>query len=88
MLDGIIIKQTIHQAAPDELVPFPFGLEEKRAAKWLVQKRKLATVKLGRRVYARRSDVLALVETLASDEPANDAPDTYAAVVARSRGKR
>lgn len=51
--------------APDELVAFPFGLEGK-AAKALVRNGTLPTARIGRRTYARRSDVLALVEKLAS----------------------
>ena len=54
---------------PDELVAFPFGFE-RRAASALVRQGKLATKKIGRRSYARRSDVLALVEV-----PAKAAPD-------------
>jgi hypothetical protein len=45
---------------PDELVPFPFGFE-RRAAQALVREGRLATTKIGRRTYARRSAVLALV---------------------------
>ncbi len=53
----------------DELVAFPFGLEA-RAARALVRARTLPTRKIGRRVYARRSDLLALVdETPARSQP-------------------
>lgn len=48
----------------DELVAFPFGLEV-AAARALVRDGVLKAAKLGRRLYARRSDVLALVDRLA-----------------------
>jgi hypothetical protein len=67
----------------DELVPFPFGFE-RRAASTLVRQGKLASTKIGRRTYARRSDVLALVSDTAM--PAADAPPlaTDAATAARA----
>ena len=88
--DGAVtITKIVYQAAPDELLPFPFGLEEEAAAKSLVRTGKLRAVKIGRRLYARRSDVLALVDTLAHDKAANDTPaESYAALVARSRRTR
>jgi hypothetical protein len=49
---------------PDELVAFPFGFE-RRAASALVRAGALPTKKIGRRLYARRSDLLALVEDVA-----------------------
>jgi hypothetical protein len=69
--------------AADELVAFPFGFE-RRAASTLVRRGKLATTKVGRRIYARRSDVLALVSDTAI--PASDAPPlaTDAATAARA----
>lgn len=50
-----------HYAAPDELVAFPFGLE-RSTARALMRSGKLPHARLGRRDYARRSDVLALVD--------------------------
>lgn len=71
-------------AAPDELLPFPFGIEA-RTAKQLVQSGKLAAAKLGRRLYARRSDVLALVDRLATPATAGNVMDDYAALAANAR---
>jgi hypothetical protein len=45
----------------DELVAFPFGLE-RRAARSLVRTRRLAVERIGRRLYTRRSALVALVE--------------------------
>ena len=50
--------------APDELVPFPFGNIERNAARALMREGHLPVAKIGRKFYARRSDVLALVERL------------------------
>lgn len=50
----------IYQLPPDELVAFPFGLDAK-TARGLVRRGELPSRKLGRKLYARRSDVLALV---------------------------
>lgn len=86
--DGAVtITKIVYQAAPDELLPFPFGLEEEAAAKSLVRTGKLRAVKIGRRLYARRSDVLSLVDTLAEErQPAPSAPpDSYAGLVAQAR---
>jgi len=49
-------------AAPDELVPFPFGNFERNASRALMRDGHLPVAKIGRKFYARRSDVLALVE--------------------------
>ncbi len=49
-------------SAPDELVPFPFGNFERNAARSLMREGHLPVAKIGRKFYARRSDVLALVE--------------------------
>jgi hypothetical protein len=46
--------------ATDELVAFPFGLE-RRAARALMRAGQLSTTKIGRRVFARHSAILALV---------------------------
>jgi len=48
--------------APDELVPFPFGNLERNAARALIRDGHLPVAKIGRKFYARRSDMLALVE--------------------------
>ena len=45
----------------DDLVQFPFGLEA-AAARGLIRRGELRARKLGRRWYARRSDVLALID--------------------------
>jgi hypothetical protein len=45
----------------DDLVPFPFGLE-KNAARGVVKSGELRARKIGRRWYARRSDVLRLID--------------------------
>ncbi len=76
----------VHRAAPDELVPFPFGLERAAASK-LVASGELPTRKLGRKTYARRSAVLVLVDA-APPKPANDEQDPLAALAARTRGRR
>ena len=54
--------------APDELIPFPFGKLERNAARTLMRDGHLPVVKLGRKFYARRSDVLALVEKLGAQQ--------------------
>jgi hypothetical protein len=69
----------------DELLAYPFGLE-RRAAGALVRQGALTTRKIGRKLYARRSDVVALVA--ASPAPATAptaAPANDAASAARSR---
>lgn len=76
---------------PDELVPFPFGLEASAARK-LVRDGTLRAARIGRRVYAKRSDVVGLVDRLASAAgPAPDASlrpeDAYARAVHRARAK-
>ena len=75
------------QAPPDELLSFPFGLEP-RAARALVRNGTLTAAKIGRRTYARRSDVLALVDKLAK-KPAKTEPIAgYADLVANARGRK
>jgi len=59
--------------APDELVPFPFGLEAE-AARRLMRSGDLPHAKLGRKWYAKRSDVLALVDLFKA--PPKPAPST------------
>ena len=56
--------------APDELLPFPFGKLERNAARALIRDGHLPVVKLGRKFYARRSDVLGLVEKLGAQQAA------------------
>ena len=72
--DGtIVVHVHRHESAPDELVAYPFGLE-REAARRLMRDGHLPAARIGRRVYARRSDVLALVERLAATTPATPAP--------------
>lgn len=52
--------------APDELLAFPFGNLERNAARALIRDGHLPVAKIGRKFYARRSDVLALVDKLGS----------------------
>jgi hypothetical protein len=85
--DGTVtIHQTVYQQPPDELLAFPFGLEI-AAARSLVRQRKLRAAKIGRRVYAKRSDVVALVDAIAEAEwRSKPRGESYADLVARSRG--
>lgn len=72
--------------APDELVAFPFGLEASAARK-LVRDGILIAAKIGRRTYAKRSAILALVDKLASNGATTttaDADDAYRAMVRRA----
>lgn len=73
-------------AAPDDVIEFPFGFE-KTAARKLVRKGILKTTKIGRRIYARRSAVLALVDNNRSSKAGSDVDiDTaYRRLVRRSR---
>ena len=84
--DGTVtIHQTVYQQPADDLVAFPFGLEA-AAARSLVRRGKLRAARIGRRLYAKRSDVLALVDAVAAAEGRPEArTDTYADLVARSR---
>lgn len=82
----IIVNVT--RAAPDELVAFPFGLEV-AAARALVASGELAARKLGRKTYARRSAVLALVDAKPpKPPPAADEEDPLAALANRTRAGR
>jgi hypothetical protein len=79
----IRIEQAPAVLAPDELVAFPFGVESAAATR-LVQSGTLVAVKIGRRLYAKRSSVLALVDKLAAtSKPAatGDAEADYAALL-------
>ncbi len=85
----IRIEQVPPVAAPDELVPFPFGLEAS-AARQLERDGHLKTAKIGRRKYARRSDILALIDKLAAPparNPATSPEDAYANLVALAKRK-
>jgi len=74
---------------PDDLIAFPFGLEA-RTAHALIRCGRLRAVRLGRRLYSKRSLVLALVD----DEDAiagaqSKAPvDEYEGVVGSVRSAR
>ena len=73
--------------APDELVAFPFGLEGK-AAKALIRDGTLPAARIGRGLWAKRSDILGLVEKLrrepTSNAPADITPEAaYARMVSR-----
>jgi hypothetical protein len=75
--------------AHDDLVPFPFGLEQ-NAARRLIASGELRARKIGRRWYARRSDVLGLIDN-APPAPAraagNDMKADLAAIACRVRAK-
>jgi hypothetical protein len=79
-VDGaVIVHTTVFQAAPDELIAFPFGIAEEAVARSVVRTKKLRTVKIGRRLYARRSDILALAETIEQAVTVRDSKaDTHA----------
>jgi hypothetical protein len=70
-LAGIIDALAIERRADvgDDLVPFPFGFE-RRAARALIREGRLATTRIGRRIFTRRSAVLALVGDSANPVPA------------------
>ena len=88
---GVNVTHVHHHAAPDELVPFPFGLEAAAATK-LVKSGVLKAAKIGRKLFARRSDLLALVDRLASTAASTmketTTEDTYAAAVVALAGRR
>lgn len=65
----------------DELIGFPFGLEA-NAARKLVRDGTLRAARIGRRWYAKRSDVLALVDRLAPTPSLARTAESYADVVA------
>lgn len=71
--------------APDELVCFPFGLEVS-SARALVASGELPARKLGRKYYAKRSAVLALVD--AAPKVANDAREDAEDEVLSSLARR
>ncbi|WP_394831828.1 helix-turn-helix domain-containing protein [Pendulispora rubella] len=96
-LDGstaliVRIEQVPPVQAPDELVAFPFGFEE-AAAMRLIRKKTLLAAKIGRKHYARRSDILSLVEKLAKKaeskpKPTNDPLAHYEALIGARRAPK
>jgi hypothetical protein len=93
--DGSIVIRPAPMAAPDELIVFPFGFEAE-GARTLIRNNTLRTAKIGRKRYAKRSDLLALVDRLADEEAAaratkpatnDDAAAGYAKLVAKSARK-
>lgn len=72
----------------EHLLAFPFGLERATAAA-LERSGELRVTKIGRRKYALRSEVLALVETLAPKrKPPTVETDPRAAYLALVGGQR
>lgn len=67
--DGAIVIRGLRAtvAAPDEAIPFPYGLE-RAAARQLEREGRIATAKIGRRRYARRSAVLAAIDAIAAEQ--------------------
>ncbi len=74
-------------AAPDELLAFPFGLEAAAAAR-LVKDGTLRAAKIGRKLYAKRSDIVSLVDKLAVPVRAQADDEYGAAVVALASRRR
>lgn len=88
--DGAIIvrvEAVAPVAAPDALEPFPFGLEVAAATK-LVKDGTLPAAKIGRKLYAKRSDIVALVDKLAVPVRAETDDGYGAAVVAMASRRR
>ena len=88
--DAIVIRiEATRVEATDELVTFPFGLE-RAAASRAMRDGHLVGARIGRRLYARRSDVLALVGKLAvsSVSRTGEAVDDYDLLVAQQRGRK
>lgn len=92
LADRILARMTT--ASSDELVAFPFGVEE-RAARKLVRDGALPAARIGRRLYVKRSDLLALVERLATVRVTGDVGADYLKVATeaharagRTRGRR
>jgi hypothetical protein len=82
------IEQVPAVQAPDELVAHPFGLERSAASR-AIRDGHLKAARIGRRLYARRSDVLALVDKFAiKAKPTGDVESDYAALVAQVRGRK
>lgn len=73
---------------PDDLVSFPFGLEE-AAARGLIKRGELRARKIGRRWYAKRSDVLGLIDAAPYVPPVQalgrDVKADLAVIAARTR---
>lgn len=66
--ETIVVHVHRHETPADELLEFPFGLEE-AAARKLIRAGHLLAAKIGRKLYAKRSDLVALVDKLASAPP-------------------
>jgi hypothetical protein len=82
--------------APDDVIEFPFGLEEK-TARALVREGTIPAARLGRKLYARRSAVLGAIDVIAEEQraaraiqakPGTSAPEQYAQIVELARAKR
>jgi hypothetical protein len=89
------LRQTLGPGAPaDTLVPHAEAEIEIKAARGLERRGLLRIVKIGRRSYLRRSDLLGAFDALASElaetqaQPANSPAADYAALVQRARAKR
>lgn len=80
------IESATDSPTSDELVPFPFGLEA-RAARALIQRGWLRAARIGRRWYAKRSDLVALVDRMQPMSKADDA-DEYVRIVDQVRKGR
>jgi len=94
----VVIPAGAMPAEADDVLAFPFGFEVK-AARSLVQRGVIQAAHIGRKLYARRSAVLAAIDAIAAEQraaraverdakPGNDAAADYANVVALARGKR
>ena len=81
LLDALI-SGVRDRLSADELVVFPFGLEA-NAARKLMASGELPTRKLGRKFYARRSRVLALVPDVQEPTPQTLETDTPEDVLSR-----
>jgi hypothetical protein len=86
----IRIEQVPAVRAPDALVAFPYTLEA-AAARKVERDGHLKVARIGRRKYARLSELLALVDKLAASprvDASGDAEANYAALVGRTGGGR
>jgi hypothetical protein len=89
----VVLVDALASASPtgtdDELVPFPFGLE-RRAARALVRAGRLPSVRIGRRLFTRRSALLALVapSTSTPASAVDSASEAARAAYARGSGLR
>jgi hypothetical protein len=85
----IRFEQVADSVEHDELMAFPFGFEVS-AARNLEKDGHLPTAKIGRRRYAKRSDVLALIDKLgpATAPLSKVREDPYAKLVAIVKRKK